>query len=504
MSKKGTHPGVRRADDHADGKAYPGLHEAAVHAARKAHLKGNRADGSGNRRSRPSILTALAQWLVSAGRLDSPEGKSSGKQLLHEEIAALSEKKRGAVYAYYVEKVRLLLILLALLPVIILVLLNFIRIGPAPVPEQGLRRADYGEQAREEDLLADVEGETLQVQVQVNPRKYTIEQADQLLEQARTELEEVLPGMNASLDEVRSQLNLPSHLAGGKVTAEYTLVPYGMIGQDGTIMKEVPQDGEMIEISALLTCGERKLTFQTAVKVLPPLYSREEQLRRSLIGDTKEAEADQAESQYFILPDRTDGKHVTWSYPGEDTWQLALLLLAALFPAVYFGKDLDIHKQAAARKEQMEMDYPELLWKMTVLLGAGMTIRAVFFRLAHAYEEHERTSRKRYAYEEICYTCREMQSGVPEAAAYERFGRRSGLQTYNRLGGLLAMNMKKGPKGLAAMLEKEAQLTLDAQKSMARKRAERAQTKLLFPMILMLGVVMMILILPAFMSMGVS
>ena len=103
-------------------------------------------------------------------------------------------------------------------------------------------------------------------------------------------------------------------------------------------------------------------------------------------------------------------------------------------------------------------------------------------------------------YEEITCTCYEMQSGIPEAQAYERFGRRCQLPEYIRLGSVLSQNLKKGAKGLTALLEKEAEASLNERKNHARKIGERSGTRLLLPMTLMLGIVLVILMVPAFLS----
>ncbi len=454
------------------------------------------------KRSLKNPFYTLADRLVSLWGIEKVEGKSGDRSLLHEEITALSEGKRDAVRDYYIGKTAVMLMMLAGLVVLVLALLPFMFAGPRQVSEQGLERAGYGEGSREQDLHADVEGETFDVQVQINARMRTEEQVQALLEEARTELEEGLLADNASPDEVRSSLNLPSVLMDGEVEAEYLMVPYGLIGQDGTIMKEVSEGGELVTITATLTCQGRKLVYETAVRVLPQVLNDEEKLYRSLLERIKEAETEQAESEYFVLPAQANGKSIAWTYPRSNSLKSILFLMLLLIPLVFFGKDQDIHKKAAERKEQLELDYPELLWRMTVLLGAGMTIRGVFYKLAASYQDKEKNHGRRYAYEEICYTCREMQSGVPEAQAYERFGRRCGLQAYIKLGALLSQNMRKGSRGLAGLLQTEAAVSMDEQKSLTRKRGERAQTRLLFPMVMMLGVVMIILMVPAFMSMG--
>ena len=94
-----------------------------------------------------------------------------------------------------------------------------------------------------------------------------------------------------------------------------------------------------------------------------------------------------------------------------------------------------------------------------------------------------------------------MKNGVSESAAYENFGKRCGLPCYIKLGTMLSQNLQKGSRGLVGILEKEAVSALEERKNAAKKLGEQAGTKILFPMIMMLGVVMAALIVPAFMNM---
>lgn len=105
-----------------------------------------------------------------------------------------------------------------------------------------------------------------------------------------------------------------------------------------------------------------------------------------------------------------------------------------------------------------------------------------------------------YTYEEMLYTCYEMQSGVAEGEAYERFGKRCALQPYTRLTGLLNQSLKKGNGALLSDLQKEAADAQEERRSLARKKGEEAGTKLLLPMMMMLGIVMVLIMVPAFLS----
>ena len=100
-------------------------------------------------------------------------------------------------------------------------------------------------------------------------------------------------------------------------------------------------------------------------------------------------------------------------------------------------------------------------------------------------------------------TLHEMQGGVPEAEAYERFGKRCGNTTYLKFGTLLSQNLRKGSKGVSEILRMEAIQAFENRKSTARRLGEEAGTKLLMPMIGMLAVVFLMGMVPAFMSMQI-
>lgn len=65
----------------------------------------------------------------------------------------------------------------------------------------------------------------------------------------------------------------------------------------------------------------------------------------------------------------------------------------------------------------------------------------------------------------------------------------------------MSQNLRKGTKGLTQLLKAEALQAFEDRKANARKRGEEAGTKLLLPMFLMLSVVLVIVIVPAFLSM---
>ena len=66
---------------------------------------------------------------------------------------------------------------------------------------------------------------------------------------------------------------------------------------------------------------------------------------------------------------------------------------------------------------------------------------------------------------------------------------------------MLEQNVVRGNEKLRAMLKEECLQALEDRKARARKAGEQAGTKMLFPMMLMLIVVMAVIMVPAFSSM---
>ena len=129
-----------------------------------------------------------------------------------------------------------------------------------------------------------------------------------------------------------------------------------------------------------------------------------------------------------------------------------------------------------------------------------MIVRRAWKKIVDDYEEQKERWGIRHAYEEMKQTMYEMESGISEAESYDRFGRRCNIQEYMKLGALLSQNLRKGTKGLSQILKIEAIQAFEERKARAKRLGEEAGTKLLLPMFLMLSVVLIIVIVPAFLS----
>ena len=76
----------------------------------------------------------------------------------------------------------------------------------------------------------------------------------------------------------------------------------------------------------------------------------------------------------------------------------------------------------------------------------------------------------RWAYEEMVAACNEMRSGIAEARAYERFGRRCEQTCYVRLGTILSGGLQKSSEGMTELLLNEAEEAMEDRRQLAKKK----------------------------------
>ena len=274
-----------------------------------------------------------------------------------------------------------------------------------------------------------------------------------------------------------------------------------LIDSRGLLSDEIPEEGVEVTLKAELELQGETTEYIRKVQVYPPeIKGRDAVLRALKKAVEKENEAHPEETAYY-LPETLNGETVTWSKV-PDLTGLELMALAAAAGAVcWAAKGREEEKARQKREEQMLRDYPEIVSKMVLLLGAGLGMRKVLERIAVDYRKNLALGgQKRFAYEEIVFTCQEMENGVSEQEAYQRMGMRMGTGAYRSLAVLLTQNLKKGSKGLLELLKQESQEAFEERRRQAKTTGEKASTKLLLPMGMMLAVVLVILTVPAFLS----
>lgn len=367
-----------------------------------------------------------------------------------------------------------------------------------------LQRADYGGGIRKAPLTAtSADGETVlgDYDLTLQERQYTHEEAEQLLVEALTHLPELILGSNESFDEVYEDLNLVKKIDGYPFSFSWKSDDYAIMHSDGRISRDLPELGGIVTLTATISYEEEQWIQVIHARVLHRQLTREELLHQVLEEELEDAERADPHALQVNLPQMMGSVPITWSIRPQDNSIFLLLLGVLTAILVYTAADKDLARKGEERRRQMTLDYPQFLSQLVLYMGAGMSVRQIFRRLSDVYQEDRaRGTPIRYLYEEITRCCRELSGGMSETLVYERLGIRCGAQAYVRLCTLLTQNLKRGNAELLPLLSEEARKASQERMDHARKCGEEAGTRLLLPMMMLLAVVMVIIMIPAYMS----
>lgn len=366
-----------------------------------------------------------------------------------------------------------------------------------------ITRNTYGEGGKVAEYEVEVEGEVEEtLQIEVEEREYSSEEIQDIFREVIEKLDEVILGENESFDRVEKDLNLVTGLEDYPVQIEWQLDSYSVMNLYGEIQEEhLVKEGTMVELRATISYKDEKAIYVQYANVYPLTRKGKDKLLYELEQEVKRLEEGTRQEESFSLPEEYDGKRLTWSQKKESRWYYVTLLGIVLCVYLVYREREKTKQKERHRIEELLRDYPGMISKFTMLLSTGTTVRSAWEKIVQNYEQHKEKLGVHNVYEEMAVSLREMQGGVPEAEAYERFGKRCGVTTYAKFGALLSQNLRKGSKGVSDILRMEAIQAFEQRKSTAKRLGEEAGTKLLMPMIGMLAVVFILVMVPAFLSM---
>ena len=362
-----------------------------------------------------------------------------------------------------------------------------------------LERPDF--EGEEQQILVEGLGEEgIPLEVQISPRQYKPEEARALYQQILEELPGRISGENASLSQVEHDLELIREIPEYGVSLKWEssrpefVDSYGRVNRQG-----MGEEKEEVWLRVELTDSHTSETYQLQAWVLPETTTPQENALLQLKERLKEEDYAQRYSPVLKLPEELEGKALAYRSLQEPVFaSIAFLGVAAALMLVVKERS-DREREIKERKNQLLLDYPELLSKMMIFLGAGMTARNAWEQMTEDYLRLRKLGKreKRWVYEEMYEACGQMKRGIPEGQAYLEFGRRCGLPCYTKFAGFLEQSRKNGAKNLREHLRLEMEEAYEQRKHEAKRLGEEASTKLLLPLFLMLGVVMVMVAVPA-------
>ncbi len=454
-----------------------------------------------SRREEGKLLLRIAVWLYKKGCIYKVPFLNTRQ--VQKELESLHPGQSGLLLQgdYYTRKIRLALAVLGMGT--LLGVLVRVRTGmDGNLTAQGeLLRPQPGEGDKQVELQAFLEGEALgSLTVTVPQRQLTEQEVQKLYKEFREELYREALGDNPSWQQVYSPLELVEALEGYPFTVSWKSGNYEVLSSSGKVY--CPETPTEVTLTAVIQYLDYIWQEQLTLLAVPePLTETEQLVRQAEEAYERVQEAD-AEKPQIRLPSKLQEGRLTWKEVREDRSLLLFALTMAAAAAVFLLQDRDLHQQVLKRREEMKAAYPVVLNKLILYLGAGMTIRGAFQKIAANYRKRQAGDKQKPLYEEMLYACNQLQSGISESRVYELWAARTGLQDCARLSTMLTQNLKKGNAALLSRLKEEENKALQEELNLRRKKGEEAGTKLLVPMVMMMAIVLVLVMIPAFQSFG--
>lgn len=383
---------------------------------------------------------------------------------------------------------------------VILGMIIVITVGITAVKEQKsteeiyVIRPEQGSDTR--SFLFRLNGQEKEYEIPVYAKEKTEEEKEEAFRQIIQYIDEMICGENTSLTCVTQTLILPESVPEYYATIRWKSQQTDIIGEDGRVHRDKVKEATTVELTAKITIGSEKKEKVYAVIVLP--YERGS-IEEKLIAARDYLLAKEQNSRFedsVTFPTWIGNVEISeQENAGYNQWLLLLFPITII--CVVLGKKKEAEKEKKEQERELLVAYPNLVTKLTMYIGAGMTIRTAWERLAKEYEG----SIQSYLGKAICQTVAELHTGKPEEVAYEKFGEQIGLRPYKRLAAILAGKSSRGG-GIKEALRREVQEAWEVQKEEVKRRGNEAETKLIIPMLGMMIIVFSIVVIPAFFSLS--
>lgn len=357
-----------------------------------------------------------------------------------------------------------------------------------------------GERVLSEERILNVEGkvENYQVDFDIPARVLEMDEIKEVLNNAKMEIGATFKGENLDNDHIERNVVMNSSYQNGLVMAEWRLDNYSYIYTNGELANADLKEPVVCNADVYLECENQTEMYSFSFVICPPsktpLEAFIQGIKEQLFLDIEQTKTKES----VTLPQEYDGYDLVWKKKKTNNGILVLVLGMIVIFGLGFGRIADERKKESERLNLLKLGYSDMLSNLSLLLGAGMSLRK-------AWEKMVMSSRDRAGpYSPLCkemeIALHQMQTGKSEVLAIEEFGKRTRLPCYRKISGILINYITKGSRDISVQLNNEVVLAFEERKSYAKIAGELAGTKLLLPMLMLLGVALVIIIVPALMS----
>ena len=221
------------------------------------------------------------------------------------------------------------------------------------------------------------------VNITVSGRAYDSVELEEKFKEAAENLEKIILGDNENPDEVRTDLNLVTEIPDTGISVTWELDNYDVMDIRGGLRQEnLTEEGTLVKLTALLRYEEEKAACEFYARVFPPRMNSSEKMIQKIEEQIRKNDEETRTEEYLPLPDTVNGMDIQWEYT-ENIRSFAILILGAGGACMLCISDRQRRKENEKRKMiQMKTDYPQIINKFNLYIGAGMRVRKAWFCIA--------------------------------------------------------------------------------------------------------------------------
>ena len=370
-----------------------------------------------------------------------------------------------------------------------------------------IKRNDPGDDSKEISLILSGDGvEEQEYDLEIYERRLTEFEAQKYFEKAIVEINDSFYLGEENANYVTEKVNPSDKYVEKMVKAEWTfseniISDDGVIDEDRLEKYENYQQGVVVTAQVELQCQDYVEEYDFHFVVFPKKLSEQEQLIKQ-IGQSIAEQLSIPGEEIVVLPNEIGGKKLTWKETSQHLVAKVIAVELIVIILICIMKQKKKSEELKKRKKDMELEYSEIVSKMAILLGSGMSVKQAWSNISARYLDKRKKNQVSEIpiYEEMLITEREINDGKSERIAYQNFCERVNIMCYHRLIRLLISSLDRGSRNICENLEQESEEAFEERKAVARRLGEEASTKMLLPMMIMMSIVIAVIIVPAILS----
>ena len=384
-----------------------------------------------------------------------------------------------------------------------------------------IKRAKYGKTNNEYTLsIHGISAKPDYITFNVSAMKYTKKEADEAFDILFSNISKYILKNNKGFDQINEDLNFIEYFKDEGINVNYlfkldnsydedTIDKYkDVILYNGKVNNHSFKNDEAIngELKIIFSCfisdkynsKYSSSPYIIPIKIISKNLSGTEKHKYELLSQIERIDKDTINNNTIKLPTKLDGSDIHISYKEKPKLTFLFIIFISLIVTILipFNDKSKKNEEVKSKLRLLSKEYYSFVTKLTIYIGAGETLKNSISRIITTSKQNE-NSAPSILNNELEILIRKLNNGVTEDIALSEISNRIGLRQYTKLFNILEQNRKNGSTDVRVALTNELNDAFNERKLQAKILGEEAQTKLIFPLIMILGIILLIIMVPA-------